>query len=71
MAYKIRIQQIDGSELDLMTLPEGFEKDPLILADEMERLCQKAYELGRRDELEAARELLQARQQKMRRESKF
>ncbi|KAB2695367.1 hypothetical protein F9K79_18830 [Ochrobactrum sp. Kaboul] len=71
MAYEIRIEQIGGGEIALMTLPKGFEKDPLVLADEMQRLCQKAYEMGRRDELEAARGLLEKRQQDMRRNSKY
>lgn len=71
MAYEIRIEQIGGGEIALITLPKGFEKDPLVLADEMQRLCQKPYETGHRDELEAARGLLEKRQQAMRRNNKF
>ncbi|MEZ0015470.1 hypothetical protein [Sinorhizobium fredii] len=46
-------------------MPESFSSDPYVLADEMRRICQQAYEMGRMDEIEAVQELIRSRKKAM------
>jgi hypothetical protein len=65
MAHEIWVEQISGGTKTLVELPENFSSDPYVLADEMRRICQKAYEMGRMDEIEAVQELIRSRKRAM------
>lgn len=65
MAHEIWIEQIGGGTKTLIELPESFSSDPYVLAEEMRRICQKAYEMGRMDEIEAVQELIRSRKKAM------
>lgn len=65
MAREIWIERIGGGTKAPVKLPESFPSDPYAIADEMRRLCQEAYEMGRRDELDAVQEILRNRKKAM------
>lgn len=65
MAHEIWVEQISGGTKALVELPESLPSDPYVLADEMRRICQKAYEMGRMDEIEAIQELIRSRKKAM------
>lgn len=61
MSYPINLVSADGQEVEHWTLPGHFVTDPEVLACEMERICQAAYELGRSHERDAMHMHLQDR----------
>ncbi|TCQ02647.1 hypothetical protein C8J34_11611 [Rhizobium sp. PP-F2F-G36] len=65
MAYQIMIGRIAGIETKLFVLPNRFHDDAYVLADEMQRICQRAYTMGRMDEIEATRTLIRDHRQTM------
>jgi len=65
MAHEIWIEQIGGGTRTPIKLPESFSSDPYVLADEMRRICQQAYEMGRMDELDAVQEIFRNRKKTM------
>lgn len=65
MAHEIWIEQLGGGTKTLIKLPKSFSSDPYVLADEMRRICQQAYEMGRMDEIEAVQELIRSRKKAM------
>ena len=69
-SFKIFIIRADSNEYGLIDIPPG-QHDSETLGCELQRACQRAYELGRRDQSEQLEQLAQdfvAQARKLRRD---
>lgn len=59
--FMLVLRDAEGREQDFWQLPTHFACDPEVLAEEMQGLCQRAYEKGREGELDALKMYAQER----------